>query len=248
MLIVDPQPTGARLLSELMRDLARSQVITSTATAEALEVASNFNPQLVFVELAGPSFDGLLFTKALRRSSLACREAPVIMATAMATAGSILGARDAGVHEFLRKPFTTKDLVRRLVAVTQIERMWVEAVNDIGPDRRRFNSGEYAGTRKRRSDPRETSDAAKIIQALQVLKAAVGAVTRDPAQALRSMQAQAADLKRAAEAVGDAALSADATAFQGYLASVATGPLNAAEVAARAAPLLARAPAEASAA
>ena len=45
-----------------------------------------------------------------------CRQAPVITVTGAATAGAILAARDAGVHEFLRKPYSMKDLVRRLEA------------------------------------------------------------------------------------------------------------------------------------
>jgi hypothetical protein len=48
-------------------------------------------------------------------------------------AGAILAARDAGVHEFLRKPYSMKDLVRRLEAVTLRDRDWVEGVGYIGP-------------------------------------------------------------------------------------------------------------------
>ena len=52
----------------------------------------------------------------------------------------------------MRKPFTIKDLERRLEAVTLKPRDWVEAVQYVGPDRRRFNSAEYKGPRKRKAD------------------------------------------------------------------------------------------------
>ncbi len=248
VLIVDPQPQAARLLSELLRDLARSQTVSASSTVRAYELAKDFNPQIIFVESAGPELDGCKLVRAIRRSELACREAPVVMVTSTATAASIMAARDAGVHEFLRKPFTTKDLVRRLLAVTLQERMWIEAMNYIGPDRRRFNSAEYAGPRKRRSDPRELSEPAKIRQALAILKSAVEATGRDPVQALRSMQAQGVELHRAATAVNDIALSLAAKGFQDYLAAMAGQPLNPAAIAPRAAPLLAFEPTYATAA
>ena len=44
------------------------------------------------------------------------------------------------------------DLFRRVENVTCKSRPWIEAVMYVGPDRRRFNSGEFAGAKKRRSD------------------------------------------------------------------------------------------------
>lgn len=243
VLIVDPQTAGARLVSDLMRNIARSQIWTAPSAAKALSLAKSVDPHLIFVEMSGPGLDGGDFVRALRRSDLACRQAPVIMTAAAATAGGILAARDAGVHEFLRRPFTTKDLLRRLEAVTLRPRDWIEAVSYIGPDRRRFNSGDYSGALKRRSDTRATPDSARILQALKILKAAVAAVPTDPVQALRSMQAQAAELQKAAVAVADMALSTASAEFQRYLNTAATkGELDAAEAAANAAPLLALMP------
>lgn len=239
VLIVDPQPNNARLIGELMRSIARSQVWTASSTDKAMSICRVSDPQLVFVEQAGPDVDGAEFARKLRRSDLACRQSPVIMTTAVATAAGIMAARDSGVHEFLRRPFTTKDLLRRLEAVTLRSRDWIEAVGYVGPDRRRFNSGDYSGPLKRRSDPRETPDSARMVQALKILGAAVGAVDSDPAQALRSMQAQAGELQRTAVALSNLKLSAATADFQRYLSKAAErGPLDAAEVAAQAAGLL----------
>ena len=244
VMIVDPQPQGARLISELMRNIARSQIWTSPTVAKAMGMAQSVDPQVIFVEMAGPGLDGCEFTRTLRRSHLVCRQTPVIMVTATATAAGILAARDAGVHEFLRKPFTTKDLLRRLEAVTMRPRDWIEAVVYIGPDRRRFNSGDYTGPLKRRSDTRDTPDTARILQALKILKAAVAAVGHDPVQAMRSMQAQAAELQRAAVAVADVKLSTATGDFQRYLAGAAAQPLLPGEVDKHAAALLALMPAD----
>ena len=151
-LVIEPVAGSARLLTDLLKDMGARQVLTATRTDSALAIAKEFDPQLILVEFSGPELDGLDFTHRLRRSSFSCRQRPVIMVTAEATASSIVGARNAGVHEFLRKPYTAGDLFRRVENVALKARPWIEAVMYVGPDRRRFNSGEFAGAKKRRSD------------------------------------------------------------------------------------------------
>jgi DNA-binding response OmpR family regulator len=152
VLVVDPTPAAARMLSDLVKEMGARQVVTASRTDAALNICPDLDPQLVLLEFAGPELDGLEFTRSLRRSHMAARMAPVIMVTAEATAGSIIAARNSGVHEFLRKPYTAGDLYRRVENVALKSRPWIEAVMYVGPDRRRFNSGEFAGSKKRRSD------------------------------------------------------------------------------------------------
>jgi response regulator RpfG family c-di-GMP phosphodiesterase len=195
VLVADPQPASARLFAELMRDIAQSHVWTAQTTERALKLAENSDPQLIVLELGDDRVDGLAIAKKIRRSTWACRKAPIITVTGAATAAMILAARDAGVHEFLRKPYSMKDLLRRLEAVTLKERDWVEGVSYIGPDRRRFNSGEYAGPLKRKTDGSETPFQQKINQALKIIRAAVAAAETDPSQAMRAMITQATTLQ-----------------------------------------------------
>jgi len=246
VLIVDPQVANAKLLGELMRSMVRCQVWAAATGAKALKLAGSVTPDVIFVELAGEGLDGVDFTRRLRRSNLTCRDAPVIMATSQATAASILAARDAGVHEFIRKPFTVKDLTRRLEAVTLHPRDWIEAVDYVGPDRRRFNSGDYGGPLKRRSDAPKAPEAARTGQALKILRSAIGAAERDPAQALRAMQTQAKELQKAAAAAGDMKLTNAALELIRYLGEVErnAASFTVADVQARAAPLLAYLPRE----
>lgn len=220
VLVIDPHPASARLLADLMRTLVGSQVWIAPSGRKALAMIHELDAQIIFIELSGHDTDGVEFTRRLRRSDAACRQAPVVVMTAEATVQAIRAARDVGVHEFMRKPFTTKDLLRRLEAVTLRPRDWIEAVEYIGPDRRRFNSGDYKGPLKRKSDKRQTPDAARISQALKILKSAVGAVATDPTQALRAMLAQGVDLQKAALAVNDLKLATATADLQRYLTAV----------------------------
>lgn len=238
VLVVDGAHTGARLLSDLLKGVGARQVQIEATAAGAMAACKTFDPQIIFTELTGKELDGLTLVRALRRSALSCRQAPVIVVTAEATAAAIVASRNAGVHEFLRKPFTTKDLTRRLEAVFLRSRDWIEAINYIGPDRRRFNSGDYQGPRKRQSDHPAMADAARIRQALAILKSAVKAIECDPAQALRSMQAQAEELKAVAATVKDIKLTAAVAVFERCLTAAGrTGVLSRSDVEASAASL-----------
>jgi DNA-binding response OmpR family regulator len=124
----------------------------------------------------------------------------VIVVTAEATAAAIVSSRNSKGARILRKPFTTKDLVRRLKAQTLRARDWIGAIDYIGPDRWRFNCGDYQGPRKRKSDHPTMAAAARIRHAPIILKSPIKAIESDPIQALRSMQAQAGDLKQGPEA------------------------------------------------
>jgi len=207
-------------------------------------IPAHYQLALIFAEMGPTPVDGIKFTRELRRSTLAARYAPVIIITGQATAAGILAARDGGVHEFLRKPFTMKDLLRRLEAVTLRQRDWVEAVDYIGPDRRRFNSGDYQGSLKRRSDARDTPDSERLAQALKILRSAIAAVGSDPSQAMRSMQAQVTDLRKCGMSVADLKLTTAAIDFGRHLDEIERkgAPYDAAQLEAKAGTLLAYMP------
>jgi two-component system, response regulator PdtaR len=243
VLIADPQPASSKLLSGILRDICSCQIWTAPDLQRAMVVAGGIEPHVIFVD-HGPGLDGAALTRTVRRSEMMCRRSPVIMISAQATAATIIGARDAGVHEFLRKPFTIKDLLRRLEAVATRPRDWIEGIGYVGPDRRRFNSGAYAGALKRRVDHVATPDEARFVQALKILKAALGAMETDPRQALRSMIAQAADLSSSARATTDAELRALAYAFGQRLERVDVAALPRREIEALAEPLLAYLPSD----
>jgi CheY-like chemotaxis protein len=151
-LVVDPNLGSTQLLIALLKDIGAGQRVHAASTRRGLDVAADWDPQLIFVEFSGPELDGVDFTTRLRRSGLAARKAPVIVITADTREASIKAARDAGAHEFLCKPFTAGHVFRRVENVTLKPRPWIEAKMYVGPDRRRFNSGQFEGAKRRRSD------------------------------------------------------------------------------------------------
>jgi len=209
VLIVDGHVAASRLLSELMKGMGAREIVFESDQKATLEVARDFEPTLMFLERSGPRFDGEELVRRLRRSSLSVRQIPIIMVTAEATASTIKGARDAGVHEFMIKPFTTGDLVRRVVNVATKPRPWVEAMGYVGPDRRRFNSGEFKGARKRQSELRAVAGSATedMDRAGKIILSALNQFDDDPPQARRALAAQGELLKALAISAGRSRLA-----------------------------------------
>ena len=190
ILVVDPNLASAKMLANMIRDLwPWAKIYGAKDAARAMELAADVDPQLVFVEAAGPNLDGMAFTRAYRRCDHDCREAPIIMIFADASGAQILAARDVGVHEFLRRPITMGDLQKRLEAVTGRPRDWIEAVGYVGPDRRRFNLADFKGPKKRRTDG--PAKLQKMNQALRIIMSAILQMEDDPVQAARALSTQA---------------------------------------------------------
>lgn len=222
VLIVDPNPHSARMLTEILKGLGAREIVTEPNNDRALRAAAELEPGIVFTERTGDKLDGDALARSVRRSHLDCRRAPIIMVTSEATATTILGARDAGVHEFLRKPFTSADLFKRVENVALKPRDWVEAVGYVGPDRRRFNSGEYSGPGKRKADKPSTgaeANAAAKDQAMRILASALNQFDSDPAQAVRAIREQAVQLKAVAMKASDSRLVVAVGALEVSLAS-----------------------------
>jgi DNA-binding response OmpR family regulator len=190
VLVIDPNTATAKMLATMVRGVwPAAKVYGAGDTGKAMALAAEVDPQLVFVESGGGGFDGVKFTRAFRRSDLKCRETPMIMVSGDVTAGLILAARDSGIHEFMRRPYTIGDLERRLEASCGKPRDWIEAIDYVGPDRRRFNSGEFDGPKKRRSDGSSVK-VQKMNQALRIIQAAAKAVEADPVQCARALTTQ----------------------------------------------------------
>jgi len=236
VLIADPNQASARLLLDIMKSLGAREVVTESDEHRVMDHAREMEPGLIFTERSGVKLDGEQLARRIRRSNLACRRVPIIMMTADATASSIKGARDAGIHEFLRKPFTSNDLFRRVENVALKPRDWIEAVGYVGPDRRRFNSGDYAGPQKRTADkPATAAEAAVAVkdQAMRILSASLAQFDNDPMQAVRAVKQQAETLKALAMKTSDARLAVAAAGLEGCLAqghptkATLTGPIEA---------------------
>jgi CheY-like chemotaxis protein len=154
LIIEDNQP---------MLDLARSvlqtfgieNIITARDGEEGFEVFCLNNPDLVIADWMMEPVDGISLTRRIRNDAASPNPfAPVILMTGFSEKHRVLEARDAGVTEFLVKPFNARDLYLRLAQIIEKPRQFVRTQRFFGPDRRRKRGTDYEGPRRRDTDIR----------------------------------------------------------------------------------------------
>ncbi len=153
VLVVDPSQHMASLVGQMLRHLKVRRVDEVVdADAAALLLQSHRYGTIMMNDVLTPS-DGISLVRGLRQASEGLnRDTPVIMISASPDLTRIEEARDAGVTEFLRKPFAAKHLESRLLTIIAAPRPFVEAAAYVGPDRRRKRVAVAAKNRRRRSD------------------------------------------------------------------------------------------------
>ena len=112
-----------------------------------------YNPDIVIADWMMKPMDGIALTERIRNAPDSPNPyVPVILMTGFSEKRRVLEARDAGVTEFLVKPFNAKDLYKRIAQVIERPRQFVRSDDFFGPDRRRKKAEEYVGPQRRETD------------------------------------------------------------------------------------------------
>lgn len=149
VLVCDPNQHMGSLIGQMLRHIkvhAVEEVQTSNAALNSL--TNRKFGLIVLDDQLGPT-DSVELVKALRANENGLnRTTPVIMMSSAPDAARILSARDAGVTEFLRKPFAAMHVESRLNSIFAAPREFVEANSYKGPDRRRRKADFQGGDRR----------------------------------------------------------------------------------------------------
>lgn len=151
VLVADPSSHMAALVAVMLRSLGiRSVDATVDLPHTAAELARHAYGLVLIDEQLGGS-EGFAMIRAFRQAAEhPNRETPIFMMAAAPDARMIAAARDAGVTEFLKKPFSAEHIKLRLEGLKHAPRAFVEAGAYAGPDRRRRTAS--GATRRRASD------------------------------------------------------------------------------------------------
>ena len=138
VLIADRSVHMASLVAQMLRSLGRKDIRESTDANQAMLELKRRKFEILIIDDALDGLDGVAFTRQLRAwAECDNRLIPVIMMSSAPDAKRIADARDAGVTEFLRKPFAANHLQTRLTSIAANPRGFIQAPAYIGPDRRR---------------------------------------------------------------------------------------------------------------
>lgn len=150
VMVVEDNPFARRLLRMTLKALTVGTVDEAEDGAEALKTLSLRRPDILFLDWEMPHLDGVELTRHIRNAPDSPNPfLPVIMVTAHSTRQHVVTARDAGVTEFLIKPFSAAGVYSRIRAVVERPRPFVRVKHYFGPDRRRKDDTAYRGPDRR---------------------------------------------------------------------------------------------------
>ena len=89
--------------------------LTAPTGQEAVMLASSHNPDVVFLDLGLPDMDGIDVIRQIRSWS----NMPIIVISARTEDNDKIEALDAGADDYLTKPFSMKELLARVRAMTR---------------------------------------------------------------------------------------------------------------------------------
>jgi len=153
VLVVDSQPALLDLIHGVLHMLGVRKIIIKQDGQSGLEAYQAYRPDLMIIDWDLHNLNGLDFTRAVRNSTEPFT--PIIFMTAFSSQKRVLEARDSGITEFLRKPFTAQSLYKRIEEIIERPRKFVRTEEFFGPDRRRHKRESFMGDEKREMDPIE---------------------------------------------------------------------------------------------
>ena len=149
VLVVEGHQMMRRMMRDVMTTLGVNNVEVVTADELGNPDNADFQPDVIFTDWS-PNCDGIDIIKKIRGKQREFdRFIPIVMVSAYTELKQVCVARDAGITEFLAKPISATLIYRRICAMVENPRDFVETSSFFGPDRRRRSVGP-AGTERRK--------------------------------------------------------------------------------------------------
>lgn len=152
VLLIDNHPAMVDLIGRVLQTFGVKRILTQMDGSQGLETFVRERPDLVIIDYDLLSISGMEFAAAVRSGTIN-PYVPIIFMTSLSSEDCIVSARDSGITEFLKKPFTAEALYQRIVNVIEHPRSFIHSTGFIGPDRRRREDKDaYTGQDRREED------------------------------------------------------------------------------------------------
>ena len=138
ILIVDDDIKIASVVRKVLESLGFVSIKLARDGTKALQIMREGRIDMVITDWRMSPMDGINLVKYLRTSEESPnRFVAIIMLTGNVEREQVEIARDAGITEFVIKPFSAKTLCDRIVALIESPRGFIISKTFVGPDRRR---------------------------------------------------------------------------------------------------------------
>jgi CheY-like chemotaxis protein len=155
VLIIDDNRNAAEIVRSILSSVGAQQMDLATTADRAFDMLQADPYDLIIVDQnLGKGDEGIALVKRIRTDPASSNPyLPILMLTGYTEQRRVQAARDAGVTEFLSKPFTILGLLRRMEALIHAPRPFVRSEDYFGPDRRRRQDPDYKGPERRKTPP-----------------------------------------------------------------------------------------------
>lgn len=153
VLVVEDNQQMALMVKSILETFGIKQAIIAHDGEDGFAAFCRYNPDIVIADWMMKPVDGITFTRSIRNEPRSPNPfAPVILMTGFSEKKRVMEARDAGVTEFLVKPFGARDLYKRIAQVIERPRQFIRSQDFFGPDRRRKPDENFVGPWRRDTD------------------------------------------------------------------------------------------------
>jgi CheY-like chemotaxis protein len=152
VLIIDDNRNAAEIVRSILSSVGAQQMEMAATADRAFQMLQAEPFDLIIVDQnLGKGDEGIALVKRVRTDPASTNPyLPILMLTGYTEQRRVQAARDAGVTEFLSKPFTIVGLLRRMEALIHAPRPFVKSADYFGPDRRRRQDPDYKGPERRK--------------------------------------------------------------------------------------------------
>ena len=157
VLLVDDHTHIRAIFTSILNGLGMFRLSTADRSDRALSTLEAEPIDLVITDFNMPGLSGIGLAQRIRQEVRSKNprfnpSIPIIMITSFGTKKCLMAARDAGVDEFLAKPFTTLAVAERIDSAINMQRSFIVSENYIGPCRRRKVDPILSGLKRREAD------------------------------------------------------------------------------------------------
>jgi len=227
ILVVDDRQFQRRLVAETLRSVRDLVIDYAESVDQCLLCLSHIDPDLIIIDWDLERGRGLELVEKIRAGDAGKdeRRTPIVMVATRNTERDVQLARNAGVDEFVLRPFSTSILTRRAIEVRDNKREFVESMQYVGPCRRRRNDEAYEGPYKRVFDARDKRDDAPDLQIRKGLarmyvdriNAQLKALKKDDSDGVRDLCLACGQLSTLASDMHDRLLMSAASSLFNYV-------------------------------
>ncbi len=151
--VADDNAAMRGIVRAVLASLGCDKVHEAADAKAALSMLQSEQIDILILDWKMQPMDGLELVRLIRDPERSPNPfLPVIMLTAYGEPSKVREARDAGVTEFMVKPFCAEALYRRLAVIVNRPRPFVRTKAFFGPDRRRLEA-DFNGPERRDDAP-----------------------------------------------------------------------------------------------